>query len=150
MDYKIIKKYLDKQKIKVILLLIMVFFIAGCSQKSELGNNPSDSAKETINEENKEETVASIPDNLISCDPAYFKRGTDGIAPDCDTFEEGKVCSYHTKEKNGETKIEPIQYKNACSACRFYGETGIREIGSAKFIHHGYLKEGCNGIIWEK
>ena len=128
----------------------MTFFISGCSQKSEPDNNLPGLDKNTVNEENKEEATKSIPDNLISCDPAYFERGDDGIVSDCNTFEEEKVCSYHTKEKNGETKISTVQYKSACAACRFYGKTGVMEMGSSKFTHHGYLKGGCEGIIWEK
>ena len=122
----------------------------GCSQKSEPDNNLSNLDKKAVNENNKEDTADSIPNNLISCDPAYFERDDDGIVFDCDTFEEEKVCSYHTKGKNGESKIETVQYKSACKACRFYGKTGVMELGSSKFIHHGYLKGGCEGIIWEK
>jgi len=101
------------------------------------------------NQAEEKSATNSIPDNLISCNPAYFERDTNGIAPDCDTFGDEKVCSYHIKEQNGKTKNETIQYGNACSACRFYSETGVRKIGSATFTHLGYIESGCEGVLWK-
>ena len=129
-----------------LLLPLFAFLFAGCNKVDNLENTPSNS----VNDQDEKSSSSSIPSNLISCDPVYFERDANGIVPDCDTFNDNnKVCSYHTKEQNGKTKNEPIQYKNACSACRFYGETGVRKIGSATFNHHGYIESGCDGVIWE-
>lgn len=137
---------MKKTILNLSLVLILIFSFTGCSSSNQYGSSNNLNGNE--NKENGSQNF--IPDNLMSCDPNFFKRGGDGIAPDCDTFGGSSVCSFHTKEKNGETKIENIQYNNACTACRFYGETGVREMGSTKFTHHGYLEENCDGIIWKK
>jgi hypothetical protein len=131
----------------LLLLLSLTMLLTACIPADNQANSTLIPEEKQTKEEDT--TKGSVPENLISCDPAYFERGDDDIAPDCDTFGGDKVCSYHTKEQNGKIKNETIQYNNACAACRFYGETGVRKLGSATFTHKGYIEGGCEGIIWE-
>lgn len=133
---------------KLLLIVALTLLFTGCSSQNNPPNTSSNSSPTSI-KKNNSTNINALPENLIACDPIYFERGEDGIAPDCNTFSGGPVCSYHTKEKNGETKKETIQYTNPCAACRFYGKTGVRKIGSSIFTHHGYIEGGCEGIIWE-
>lgn len=132
---------------KVLFILpVLALLIAGCGTESGTTGTSADDAIDMAEDSIKADT---IPDNLIQCDPKFFERGADGIAPDCDTFGGDAVCAFHTKDKNGESKIENIQYDNACAACRFYSDTNVREMGSTTYTLHGYLESGCEGTIWE-
>ncbi len=107
------------------------------------------SADDVIKEVDKMTTVKDLPDNLVQCDPKFFERGEDGIAPDCDTFGGDAVCSYYTEEKKGKTKQKLMQFDNACAACRFFSEEGVRDMFGTVMTHHGYTETKCEGAIWK-
>jgi len=119
---------------------------AGCSPSA---NPTNTSADDVIAEVDEMTTVKGLPDNLVQCDPKFFARGEDGIAPDCSTFGGDSVCSYYTEEKKGLTKQKLLQFDNACAACRFFSEEGVREMGSTVMTNHGYTETKCEGVIWE-
>lgn len=92
----------------------------------------------------KKTATVAIPKTLSSCPAKYFEKDAKGAYKiNCDWQAKVHVCSYYSASKGCSKADAKLEYNNECLACRFYGETGIKEANDITYKQYGYQTGVC-------
>lgn len=99
--------------------------------------------EQILGEEIQKEADVVVPNGLLNDCSQYFKQEGQAYQTSCETYPKATVCSYYSALREGQQTVQNLQYSNACAACRFYGETGERTIGTTHYKQLGYTESSC-------
>lgn len=102
-----------------------------------------DTTQRILGEEIQKDADVAVPASLSMDCSQFFKQSGQEYQVSCDTFPKETVCSYYIVSREDQQSIQNLQYTNACAACRFYGETGAKKIGTTQYEHLGYVSGVC-------
>ncbi|MBP9781529.1 hypothetical protein KBC89_02645 [Candidatus Woesebacteria bacterium] len=123
-------------------LAVVGVFIVSRMTDSQTPFSP-DASQKILGEEIQKDTDVAVPTSLSMDCSQFNKQSGQEYQVSCDTFPKEAVCSYYIVSREGQQSIQNLQYTNACAACRFYGETGAKTIGTTQYEHLGYKAGVC-------
>lgn len=135
------------QKTISIFVGLVVLVVVGIIIVSRVTNSQTpfspDASQKILGEEIQKDTDVAVPASLSMDCSQFFKQSGQEYQVSCDTFPKETVCSYYIVSREDQQSIQNLQYTNACAACRFYGETGAKKIGTTQYEHLGYVSGVC-------
>jgi len=130
------KNNIIKSTTCLILLVVSILLISGCSQIQKTTDEGIKGQVEDLNKTLEKEA----PENLKTCTPEVYTKGAD-----CPTQTGTEICGYdHTVYGDGKIKDHGLEYTSACHYCRLFGEGGVMELGDTKVTALGYKEGKCN------
>ena len=143
---------MKKSFVFIMVLCLFLIVLSACGKTTPIGEDQQTiDGKKIIEQVDKIETAIIVPDGVYQeCPEIYFAKEASGSAKDCEEYGGDRVCSYYKETKNGQEKIKNLEYLTECHACRFYGKTGVVDIGTVKMELLGLEKKECSQGMYQK